>query len=207
MFDLSKKQHEVLSVLGQFARIEGRMPSVRELAEALALAPATTQQHLRALCDKGYLQAHGRAHGLELLPRAWAHLRATDTAADPEMVRVPVIGSIAAGIPLEAIENSDESLSLPRPIACPGDFLLRVRGESLIDDGILDGDLVLIRPHARVHDGDIAVALLPDGSATLKHVHFESDAVVLKPANRQMPPLRVRSVTIQGRMVGLWRCY
>src|SRR5262249_3671353 len=113
MFDLSKKQHEVLSVLGRFAGAEGRMPSVRELADELSLAPATTQQPLRALCAKGYLRAHGRAHGLELLPRAWAHLRSAATTTEPELVRVPVVGWIAAGVPIEAVEDLEETLPLP----------------------------------------------------------------------------------------------
>jgi repressor LexA len=142
-----------------------------------------------------------------MLPRAWAHLRASSSSLDPELIRVPVVGRIAAGVPIEAVEGVEEELPLPSQLACPGDFLLRVQGESLIEDGILDGDLVLIRPHARVQNGDIAVALLPDGSATLKHVHFEKDAVVLRPANPMVPPLRVGQVTLQGRMAGLWRRY
>jgi repressor LexA len=205
MFDLSKKQQEVLLSLEHFARGQGRMPSVRELAEVLGLAPATTQQHLAALARKGYVRAHGRAHGLELLPRALAHLQATQQQADDELVRIPVLGNIAAGLPLEAIAQDHEQVVLSRLLAQPGDFLLRVQGDSLIEDGILDGDLALIRPQARVEDGDIAVALLPDGTATLKHVYFEKDGVLLQPANPSVPPLRVPSVTVQGRIAGLWR--
>jgi repressor LexA len=207
MFDLSKKQHDVLQALVQFVNDEGRMPSVRELAEALKLAAATTQQHLTALARKGYVRAQGRAHGLEILPRGWAHLQATQRASEDEFVRIPVVGSIAAGLPLEALEHVQDPIALPRCLAMRGDFLLRVQGESLIDDGILDGDLVLIRPQAQVQNGDIAVALLPDGTATLKHVYFERDCVLLQPANQNVAPLRLSHVTIQGRMVGLWRRY
>src|SRR5829696_3459944 len=108
MFDLSRKQHEVLQTLERFARQEGRMPSVRELAEQLGLAPATTQQHLGALSRKGYVRAQGRAHGLELLPRAMAHLQATEPPADEGFVRVPIVGSIAAGLPIEAIHSAQD---------------------------------------------------------------------------------------------------
>ena len=207
MFDLSKKQDEVLRAVAQFAAEKGRMPSVRELAGALSLAAATTQQHLRALCAKGFLRAGGRAHGLEILPRAWAHLRTAASCSGDDLVRVAVLGSIAAGAPFGAAEGVEAELTLPPEIAVPGDFLLRVRGDSLIGDGVLDGDLVLIRPHARVESGDIAVALLPDGGATLKHVHFENESILLRSANPAVAPLRVRDLTIQGRVVGLWRRY
>lgn len=194
---LSKRQLETLDALRAFGRREGRMPSVRELAERLGLAPTTTHQHLKALEGKGYLRSDGTAHGLRLVdPRS---------GDEGELVRVPLRGSIAAGEPIEAIERDDEDLRLPRDFAPPGCYALRVRGESMIDDHILDGDVVLIRPQDRVERGQIAVALLEDGTATLKRVYPEKGRIRLQPANARMAPLYVKRLRIQGRVVAVLR--
>lgn len=120
-------------------------------------------------------------------------------------VRVPVAGTIAAGAPIEAVADSSESRVFPADMVPAEAFALRVRGSSMIDDHICDGDLVIVRPQPEVHDGEIAVALLEDGTATLKRVFREQGRVRLQPANATMEPIYAADVTIQGRVVGVWR--
>ena len=121
-------------------------------------------------------------------------------------VRVPIAGTIAAGLPIEAIDEGVESRIFPEEMVPEGAFALRVKGESMIDDHILNGDLVIVRPQDEVNDGEIAVALLDDGSATLKRVFREKGRVRLQPANPTMDPIYAENVRIQGRVVGVWRC-
>jgi repressor LexA len=227
---LSKKQLEVLKALEGFARARGHVPSVRELAARLRKSPTTVFQHLKALERRGYLKSDGSAHGWTLLQRidapaamaaaagaresgrvasagatvALAPLRGGDVPDG--WVRVPIAGAIAAGAPIEAIEDTSESRVFPADMVPDGAFALRVRGDSMIDDHICDGDLVIVRPQQEVAEGEIAVALLEDGSATLKRVFRESGRVRLQPANATMQPIYAEDVRIQGRVVGVWRC-
>jgi len=120
-------------------------------------------------------------------------------------VRVRIAGTIAAGAPIEAVEDTHESRVFPADMVPEDAFALKVRGSSMIDDHICDGDLVIVKPAQKVQDGEIAVALLEDGSATLKRVFRESGRVRLQPANPTMAPIFVDDVTIQGRVVGVWR--
>lgn len=233
---LSKKQLEVLKALEGFARARGHIPSVRELAGRLRKSPTTVFQHLKALERRGYLKGDGSAHGWRLLltsevPAAEPAANGSHGAASPAApngalplhavpcdpvaesaevpagwVRVPIAGSIAAGLPIEAVEDQSESRVFPQEMVPDGAFALRVKGESMIDDHILDGDLVIVRPQDAVNDGEIAVALLEDGSATLKRVFREKGRVRLQPANPAMDPIYADRVLIQGRVVGVWRC-
>lgn len=201
------------------------------------LAPATVQHHLTSLRFKGYLQHDGAAHGLRLssipgaspLPsRPQDDLRSFDDGGGggsgggrrgkpdggpwdlevPGMqVIVPLLGTIAAGKPLEATEESDEYVPIPASLARGSAFVLRVAGDSMIEDAILDGDLIVVQPCERVENGQVAVALLPDDTATLKRIYMESDRVRLQPANSAMEPLFADSVKIRGRVVGLVRSF
>lgn len=230
---LSKKQLEVLKALEGFARARGHIPSVRELAAKLRKSPTTVFQHLKALERRGYVKGDGSAHGWRMLQTselpqleaagrggtavvaapapAELHALPCDPVPDGDdvpagWVRVPIAGSIAAGFPIEAVEDATESRVFPQEMVPDGAFALRVKGESMIDDHILDGDLVIVRPQDAVNDGEIAVALLEDGSATLKRVFREKGRVRLQPANPAMEPLYADRVQIQGRVVGVWRC-
>jgi len=226
---LSRKQLEVLKALDGFARARGHVPSVRELAARLRKSPTTVFQHLKALERRGYLKGDGSAHGWTLLQRAEprpAPLRAVPTGAaaalpardaaaaaaeadgDPPdgWVRVRIAGTIAAGAPIEAVEDSSETRVFPAGMVPDGAFALRVRGDSMIDDHICDGDLVIVRPQPEVEEGGIAVALLGDGSATLKRVFREKGRVRLQPSNASMQPIFADDVRVQGRVVGVWRC-
>ena len=185
----------------EFAR--GHAPSVRDLARELSLSAPTVQQHLDALERKGFVRRSGAAFGLECLDAPASERSAPSDAC----VLVPVRGEIAAGRPIEAVERHEEAIPVPRQFARGECFFLRVRGDSMKDDHILDGDLVLVRRQSTVHDGEIAVALLADGSATLKRVYRERGRFRLQPANEAHAPIYAPSLTVQGKVVSVLRNY
>ncbi len=202
--NLTERQLQVLRAVVRFAHRRGIMPSVRQLAGDVGLSAPTVQQHLMALRRKGYLDIDGSPHGLKLTRRAYAVL---EGEADFGAVPVRVMGTIAAGRPLEAVEDDMDPEMLPHSMAQQGDYLLRVQGTSMVDDGILDGDLVLIHPQPKVDEGQIAVAVLPNGEATLKRVFHDGLMIRLQPANAGMKPILTPEVEIRGRVVGLVRRY
>jgi len=161
------------------------------VAGAAATAPALARERAPRLDDARENEFEEAAETLGV-PDGW--------------VRVAIAGSIAAGLPIEAVEDGADSRIFPRDMVPDGAFALRVKGDSMIDDHICDGDLVIVRPQDEVVDGDIAVALLDDGSATLKRVFREKGRVRLQPANPTMEPIYADRVRIQGRLVGVWRC-
>lgn len=207
---ISGKQMEMLNAFRAFVRTHGRTPSVRELTRLVGKSVATVHQHLCALEEQGLLVKDGSAHGWQLAP---------DTAPEPHMAPVEshssnadlttvvIRGTIAAGRPIDAFESNDDVLTLPRDLVGEDAFALRVKGDSMIDDHILDGDLVLIRPQAQVENGEIAVALLEDATATLKRIYREPKLkkIRLQPANDAMEPILVDKVTIQGKVIGVFR--
>ncbi len=195
---LSKKQLEVLKALENFSRRKGYIPSVRELATRLRKSPTTVFQHLKALEKKGFIRNDGSAHG-------WRAVAEEDESIPESLVQVTVAGTIVAGSPIEAVEDHSETYLLPKDMVPEGAFALRVSGNSMMDDHIVDGDIVIVRPQEVVRDGEVAVALLDDGSATLKKVYREDGRVRLQPANSSMQPIYASSVRIQGRVVGVWR--
>jgi repressor LexA len=200
---LTRKQHDVLEAAHALEGKRGYTPSVRELAREIGLAPATVQEHLAALERKGYVRRSGSAFGLELLSKP----RRVTAREQGDCLLVPVRGTIAAGRPIEAIEEHEEAIAVPRQFVRGECYFLRVRGDSMRDDAILDGDLVLVRSQPAVDNGDIAVALLPDGTATLKRVYRERGRFRLQPANEAHHPIYVRSLTIQGRVISVQRTF
>lgn len=193
---LTRKQKKVLDTFERFSTDRGYRPSVAELADELKLAKSTVHFHLMALARKGYLQHREHGRGVRMLE-----------APIGESARIPILGTIAAGKPIEAQEDRREEIAVPRSLARGQTFALRVQGNSMIDDGILDNDFVVLRSQATVEDGEVAVALLDDGSATLKRVYRDGKRVRLEPANTTMSPIFADHVTIQGKVVGLIRLY
>jgi repressor LexA len=179
MLNLSARQVTVLRALLRFARENGYMPSLRELARELKVSYATVRQHLDALKARGWVASDGTAHGLCFSPGREPLLRelesrgAASRQGNEEVgVRIPLVGSIVAGQPLEAIEVEGGEIVVPVSMAGTGAYALRVRGTSMVDDHILDGDIVVVVPQARVENGEVVVALLEDGSATLKRIYM-----------------------------------
>ena len=195
---MTPRQQKVLSLVEKSVQERGYPPSLRELARTLGLSSTRgVEKHLAALEKKGLLKRRAGARALELAER-------------PSGKRLPVLGRVAAGKPLLAEENLDGHMTLDAG-SVPGDgcFLLRVKGESMTGAGILDGDLVLVRPQADADDGQIVVALL-DGEATVKTLRKQKDRIRLEPANPAFRPLLVGpgdSYALAGKVVGLVRRY
>lgn len=186
-----------LLLTSELPAIEPAVPTLRVLSgSGAAAAPVRAriarEPRLTEDADEGEAIEAGESVAAGDVPAGW--------------VRVPIAGTIAAGLPIEAIDEGVESRIFPEEMVPEGAFALRVKGESMIDDHILNGDLVIVRPQDEVNDGEIAVALLDDGSATLKRVFREKGRVRLQPANPTMDPIYAENVRIQGRVVGVWRC-
>ncbi|MFH1596747.1 MAG: transcriptional repressor LexA [Pseudomonadota bacterium] len=199
MKPLTDRQQRVLAMVEEFCNRQGYPPTVREVAAAFGIQPRAAVDHLAALKRKGYLHREpGLSRGLTLTPRS-----------PGPVVEVPVVGRIAAGQPLLAAENVEDTLPLPRSwVRGDAVFLLKVTGESMAP-GILPGDLVMVRVQQRVARGDIAVALI-DEEATLKRVYEEAGGLVLKGDNPAFTPLRfspeeAAEVQILGKVVGVYR--
>ena len=211
---LTRRQNDVLTAGRRLERGQGYAPSVRELARELSLSAPTVQQHLDALVRKGFVRRSGAAFGLEFVETAKNGRNSAASTSAPRReaadasVVVPVLGTIAAGRPIEAVEeHGDGGIPVARELARGECFFLRVRGDSMQDDHILDGDLVLVRRQETVENGEIAVALLPDGTATLKRIYRERSRFRLQPANEAHAPIFARSITVQGKVVSVMRNY
>ncbi len=197
---LTAKQRQVLDVIRMFQVEKGYSPSVRQIGESIDLSAASVQAHLVALDRKGYLKRTGEAHGLTTLENPDERLP----------VRVAqIIGSIAAGSPIEAVTDYEGYLPLPEEITPddPGNFYaLKVRGDSMLDDHILDGDYVIVRAQTTANDGDVVVAILDDEAATLKRFYrFGPSGYRLQPANSQMEPIYTNRLEIRGLVLGVYR--
>ncbi len=196
--ELSPKQAQVLTLIEEWLGRTGRPPTYRDLAKELGVqAVGTIQDHVRALIKKGYIkQDKGVARSFTLSYRS-------------ETREVPILGSVPAGRPIEAIESAQGSLSVPAQ-KCRGDlYALKVQGDSMIEAGIFEGDYVIVRQQAQADDGDIVVAMI-DGEATVKTLEKKRMRVRLLPANPRYAPIELeagRENVIQGKVVSIHRYY
>ncbi|HLW59225.1 MAG TPA: transcriptional repressor LexA [bacterium] len=197
---LTKRQREILNYVMDNMQLRGYPPSVREIGAALGLTSSSTvHSHLTALEKKGFI------HRDPSKPRAIEILK--DGASQPpkRVVNVPVLGRIAAGHPLFAEENVEDVFPLPRDLVREdASFILRVRGDSMIEAGIYDGDYIVVRQQATANNGEIVAALLGE-EATVKRFYRERDHIRLQPENHTMAPILTRDVTILGKVVVLIR--
>lgn len=204
MTKLSKRQQMILDYIKEEVNAKGYPPSVREIAQAVGLASSSTVHgHLARIESKGYIRRDPTK------PRAIEILEVSETANIPkEEVRyVPVIGKVTAGIPITAVENIEEFIPLPKTTAGPDDhlFVLIIQGESMIEAGILDGDMVIVKQQNTAENGDIVVAMTEEHEATVKRFFKEKDHIRLQPENATMEPLIYPNVTVLGRVIGLYR--
>src|SRR5512144_1025688 len=228
---LTRKQFELLRFIHERLKEAGVPPSFDEMKDALDLrSKSGIHRLISALEERGFIRrlpnraraveviklpesvAPGRARGFtpSVIEGNLGRVRAASEDDSGRPVAVPVMGRIAAGTPIEAIQTRSHTINMPADLLTTGDhFALEVRGDSMIDAGILDGDVVLIRRTEQADTGDIVVALIDDEEATLKRFRRRGASIALEPANqayevRILPPTRVR---IQGKMVGLFRRY
>jgi repressor LexA len=216
------RKQRILDCIARTVSERGYPPSVREIADAVGLASTSAvHHHLIALERDGLLERGSHSsRALRLTEQGEAQLerparrhptglgRVTPfrMPVERDVLALPVLGEIAAGQPIEAYADGAESLDVPRSLQARNDsYVLRVRGKSMIDALIDDGDYVVVQPQATAHDGDIVVALLEDNGVTLKRFFREDDRIRLQPANAEMEPIFASEVQIQGKVVGVIR--
>ena len=195
MENLTKRQKEIIDFIQSFIESHDYAPSYREIAEHFQLGSvATVADHLENLEEKGYLTKDpNEARSLQLTPR-W----------DERSFEIPLMGSIAAGYPIEAI-RTNETIDIPRDMMSKNVFALKVRGDSMIDDGIFDGDYIIIEQTENPRNGEIVVALVDNENATLKRFYKEKGRIRLQPANSNFKPIYPNKVIVQGRVKGVIR--
>ncbi len=206
---LTKRQKEFLDFLGGFLEKNGYCPSYEEIAEGLHLASlATVHKHILALESKNYLRrSFNQSRSLEIAPKYYEEQRQYRQTAPS--LEIPLLGRIAAGMPVESLAGND-TVSFADFAGDPNMYALQVRGESMVEDHICDGDYVLVERTQTARDGDIVVALVDGMETTLKRFYKEpGDRVRLQPANAAMQPIYVpaSSVAIQGKVLAVLRKY
>jgi repressor LexA len=205
--ELTGRQREIWSFLVEYVDRHGYPPTVREIGEAVGLAsPSTVHAHLANLERAGLLKRDPtKPRALELVGRSKGATKGSETVA--ELPKLPLLGQIAAGGPLLAEENVEDQIAVPESLR--GDFLLRVKGDSMIEAGILHGDVVVVRRAQEARDGEIVVALAGDDEsadeATVKRFFRESGRIRLQPENAALEPIYAPHVQILGKVVGVFR--
>ncbi|MBI3385397.1 transcriptional repressor LexA [Candidatus Gottesmanbacteria bacterium] len=198
---LYQKERKVLDFIVQYIQRRGYSPTLQEIADGCGLkSPATVHEHIWYLIKKGYLKkSEGVSRSIEVV-------KEMVTVSEPQ-INLPLMGYIAAGAPLEPYSEPDASFAVAATMVSgkkPA-YVLQVKGESMIEEGIFDGDYVVVEHQEMANDGDIVIALLENGFATMKKYYREGERIKLMPANSTMQPIYVTSVTIQGRVVGVIR--
>ncbi|MDQ0087791.1 repressor LexA [Paenibacillus anaericanus] len=205
MSKVSSRQQAILEFIRNEVRMKGYPPSVREIGEAVGLASSSTVHgHLDRLEKKGLIRRDPtKPRAIELLGQEnsdhlglFAH----------SVARVPVIGKVTAGVPITATENIEDYFPLPQHYSGDGEvFMLSVMGDSMIEAGIHNGDYVIVRQQQTANNGDIVVAMTEEDEATVKTFYKEKDHIRLQPENSTMEPIRLKHVSILGKVVGLFR--
>ena len=213
MGDLTKKQRVVLEAIARAIEEKGYVPAVREICSSIGLSsPSTVQVHLNSLEANGYIHRDAqKSRSITLTAKGREELGldeqvdAQPIQDDFNVITLPLVGQVAAGVPILAEENIEDNITLPVDIV--GDsasFLLSVHGDSMIEAGINDGDYLVVREQSVANNGDIVVALIDDG-ATVKRFYREADHIRLQPENSSMDPIITRDCAIVGKVVALFR--
>ena len=200
---LTSRQLEILEYIKKEVRTKGYPPSVREIGVAVGLnSSATVHSHLSRLESKGYIRRDPtKPRAIEVLDGAPFGSPSSNTIA------IPLLGKVTAGLPILAVENIEDYFTLPAHFVPSGEvFMLTIQGDSMIEAGILNGDMVIVRKQNTAQNGDIVVALLED-EATVKTYYREPNRIRLQPENRTMQPIYSSNVNILGKLVGLYRIF
>ena len=203
MEKLTNKQTEILNTIKKFIADKGYAPTIRELCALCNLSSTATMfVHLKNLTNKGYInQTENKFRTIELnVPNEY------DKAHD-NIIEVPLLGKVAAGNPIEAIENPNEYFSLPKELV-PNNtevFTLYVNGESMINAGILSGDIVIVKRQEQANNGEIVVAMTDENEVTLKRFYKENNHIRLQPENDALEPIILNNVKVLGKAIGLYR--
>lgn len=202
MDKLTKMQEKTLQCIKEFKTKHGYPPTVREIGQELDLSsPATVHTHLTALANKGYIKkGNSKNRAIELLID-------DNINTNTEIVKVPLLGKVTAGNPIEAIERPDEFFDLPAYMIPKNQevFTLTVSGESMINAGIFDNDIVVVQRCNTANNGEMVIAMNDNNEVTLKTFYKEKDHIRLQPENDTMAPIILPNVTILGKAIGLYR--
>ena len=200
--ELTKRQEDVLKYIKKYVAKHGFPPATREIGAALGLtSPATVHTHIKKLVQKGYLKTtKSKFRTIEVVGN-------NEYNMPDNLVRVPMLGKVTAGSPIEAIEKPDEFFDLPVSLVPKEEkvFVLEVSGESMINKGIYDGDVVIVQEQKNARNGDIVVAMNDNDEVTLKTFYKEKDHIRLQPENDTMAPIILPNCTILGKAIGLYR--
>jgi repressor LexA len=198
--DLTHRQTDILEFIKRVIRQKGYPPSVREIGDAVGLmSSSTVHGHLQTLEEKGYIRRDPTK------PRAIEILDSSSDVNEKKTVSVPILGRVTAGQPILAQENIEDTFPLPVDLVNSDNvFMLRVKGESMIEAGIMDGDLILVRQQNIARNGEIVVALIGD-EATVKRFYREKTLIRLQPENSMMEPIYSQDVTVLGKVIGVFR--
>lgn len=195
---LTDRQKKVLDFIVSYIEKHGYSPSIRDIARAFHITPRGAMMHLIALEKKGYISRSRKARSIKLLNMG-------------EAVRLPIIGTIAAGTAIEATEQVIETIEVPRQMIKAGfeHYVLKVKGDSMIDEHIVENDYVVMRKQETANNGDIVSVLVDGDQTTLKKIYFGPGKVLLKPANASMRTIEIEPwrVKITGKVVGVIRLY
>ncbi|MDA3901357.1 MAG: transcriptional repressor LexA [Spirochaetes bacterium] len=199
--ELTSRQREIFDFIKNEIGRSGFPPTIREIGNRFEITVKGAYDHLKAIEKKGYLRCtQNKSRAIELLTEC-------HESTDDNIIKVPLLGTIAAGAPLLAEENIEEYLSLPGPAFSSGQYFgLRVRGDSMIDEGIFDGDIAVMRKQNTAMHGEIIAALIGD-EATLKTLHRKDGTIMLLPANENYQPIIPEELTVLGILAGLFRIY
>jgi len=203
MQKLSKRQQMIFDFIKSEVEIKGYPPSVREIAKAVGLASSSTVHgHLERIENKGYIRRDPtKPRAIEVLTDDGYEMN-KDTA-----IYIPVVGKVTAGQPITAVENIEEYTPIPESIAHQHEnlFILEIEGDSMMNAGILNGDKVIVKQQTTADNGDIVVAMNTEDEATVKRFFKEKDHFRLQPENDALEPIRLQSVSIIGKVIGLYR--
>ncbi len=200
--DLTDKQQNILIYIEEYIVEQGYPPTIREIGEKFEITAKGAYDHLKAIEKKGYIKCEkNRSRAIELLRTSGGE----EHIPSPNVVSVPLVGRVAAGIPITAAENVDEYLAFPKSmVPDDGVFALRVAGDSMKDAGIFDGDIAVIKKQESAINGEIVVAMIEE-EATLKYFFKDKKKVRLQPANKAYKPILTQDATVLGRLVGIYR--
>ncbi len=202
MIDLNETEREIYSFIKNSIEVEGYAPSVRDICASLSIkSTSTVHAYLARLEQKGYIvRGQGKSRALKLVDN--------NEYGSKNMIRVPLLGKVTAGMPITAVENYEGYVEYPVAMAGRSEdlFALRVSGESMVDAGILDGDIVIVQKTVYADDGTIVVAMIDD-EATVKKIYHDIDCIRLQPCNPNMKPIYARNVSVIGRVVANFRFY
>ena len=203
MEKLSKRQLDILNFIKQKVQEKGYPPSVREIGQAVGLASSSTVHgHLSRLEEKGYIRRDPtKPRAIEILGEDGP------STVMKSVVHVPIIGKVTAGPPITAVENIEEHFPLPANLVPENDsvFMLKIVGDSMIEAGILDGDLVVVRQQTSANNGEIVVAMTEENEATVKRFYKEKEYFRLQPENSSLQPIILQHVSIIGKVIGVYR--